>query len=107
MLKVKGHTLVETLIALTVIVVSISIGFAVFENLMQSSSFSKKVISVNELDNFIFSKAYDERNEIIIDDRIEYEIEESKEWPDCQKVRVSFYVNEEEVKYQYIYIPKK
>ena len=75
--KVKGYTIIETLLALTVIVVSVGIGFMIFENLMQSDSMSQKMMARNEMDSFLLQKKYLTLKEGKVNDRMSFVVKRS------------------------------
>ena len=107
MCKVKGYTLVETLLSLTIIVISVGIGFTIFENFMQSSSGHKRINARNELDLFIFNNGFESNGkEENLNENISYKIEESEDWPECYRVEIEYIDHENQIAYQTIYIKK-
>lgn len=104
MRKIRGYTIVETLLSLTIIVVSVGIGFTVYENLMQSFSSYKRMHARNEIDAFIFKKGYLKQNEDKINENIEFEVVRDDNWQGCFQVKISYFDNEDVVYSQSIWV---
>lgn len=89
--------MIETLLALTIIVVSIGIGFTIFENFMNATSSYRLIKGREKLDTFIFhgvlEDAYDEESgeQFVVERKI------SEEWPGCEQVTITYLDNAGEV----------
>ena len=106
MSKVKGYTLVETLLSLTIIVLSIGIGFMVFENFMNSTSSYKIMKGRDMIDNKIFQRNFESEYFEDTEEEIEVEIVESEEWPGCELVEIKYYDRSGKICTQSLYLKK-